>query len=106
MATDPICGMTVDEQSAAATLNDSGTPYCFCSTDCLNQFAAKIEALARLKQSKVQIGTICEVHGPVVDIVCEYLPPLHQALYASIDHEAYMFETHPGRFYLATALWH
>lgn len=94
MATDPICGMTVDEQSAAATLNDAGTLYYFCSTGCLNQFAAKIEALARLKQSKVQIGTICEVHGPVVDIICDYLPPLHQALYASIDHEAYMFETH------------
>lgn len=94
MATDPICGMTVDEESAAGTLNDAGTLYYFCSTDCLNQFAAKIEALARLKQSKVQIGTICAVHGPVVDIICEYLPPLHQALYASIDHEAYMFETH------------
>jgi len=86
--------MMVDEQSAAGTLNDAGTLYYFCSTDCLKQFAAKIEALARLKQSKVQIGTICKVDGPVVDIICEYLPPLHQALYASIDHEAYMFETH------------
>ena len=94
MATDPICGMTVDEESAAGTLTDAGNRYYFCSTDCLNQFAAKIEALARLKRSNVQVGTICEVHGPVVDIICEYLPPLHQALYASIDHEAYMFETH------------
>lgn len=94
MTTDPVCGMTVDERSAAGTLDDSGTLYYFCSTDCLNQFAAKLEALARLKQSKVQIGTICEVHGPVVDIICEYLPPLHQALYSSIDHEAYLFETH------------
>ena len=94
MATDPICGMTVDEQFPAGTLMDAGTLHYFCSNDCLNQFAAKIEALARLKQSKVQIGTICAVHGPVVDIICEYLPPLHQALYASIDHEAYRFETH------------
>lgn len=40
------------------------------------------------------IGTIAEVHGPVVDITCESLPPLHQALVASIDHETYMFEVH------------
>jgi hypothetical protein len=26
------------------------------------------------------IGTIAEVHGPVVDITCNQLPPLHQAL--------------------------
>jgi F-type H+/Na+-transporting ATPase subunit beta len=40
------------------------------------------------------IGTVAEVHGPVVDIACEYLPPLHQALFASIDHETYVFEVH------------
>ena len=94
MATDPVCGMTVNEASAAGTLVDAGVSYYFCSTGCLNQFAAKTEALARLKQSKVQVGAICEVHGPVVDIICDYLPPLHQALYASIDHESYIFETH------------
>lgn len=43
---------------------------------------------------EVLIGTVAEVHGPVVDIACEYLPPLHRALFASIDHETYMFEVH------------
>jgi hypothetical protein len=62
------------------------------TADCLNQFAARIESLARLKRGSVQIGTITEVHGPVVEIVCDHLPPLHQALYAGIDHEAYTFE--------------
>lgn len=94
MATDPICGMTVDEQFAAGSLRDAGTDYFFCSTDCLNQFAARIEALARLKRGSVQIGTIVEVDGPVVKIVCDRLPPLHQALYACIDREAYTFEAH------------
>jgi len=42
----------------------------------------------------VAIGTIAEVHGPVVDVACEYLPPLHQALFSSIDSETYMFEVH------------
>ena len=47
----------------------------------------------RANQGKA-IGTIAEVHGPVVDIACEVLPPIHQALVASLDHEAYIFEVH------------
>jgi F-type H+-transporting ATPase subunit beta len=40
------------------------------------------------------VGSITEVHGPVVVIDCEKLPPLHQALYASIRDERYLFEVH------------
>jgi F-type H+-transporting ATPase subunit beta len=40
------------------------------------------------------IGTIAAVHGPVVDLVCRCLPPLHQAVYAAVDHERYVFEVH------------
>ena len=40
------------------------------------------------------IGTITEVHGPVVIISCDSLPPLHQALQTSLDHETYLFEVH------------
>jgi len=40
------------------------------------------------------IGIIAEVHGPVVVIACERLPPLHQALCTSLDHERYLFEVH------------
>ena len=94
MVTDPICGMAVDEQSAAHSLSDAGTSYFFCSSDCLNQFAARIESLARLRRGGVRIGTITEVHGPVVEIACDRLPPLHQALYVIIGYEAYMFEAH------------
>ncbi|MBS1190170.1 MAG: synthase subunit beta [Rhodocyclaceae bacterium] len=50
--------------------------------------------IARLPGSSPRIGTVCEVHGPVVDIVCDRLPPLHQALYARIDDETYTFEAH------------
>lgn len=35
--------------------------------------------------SIAQIGHIIEIHGPVVDIACETLPPLHQALIVAID---------------------
>ena len=40
------------------------------------------------------IGTIAEVHGPVVDIMCEYLPPLHQALCSALNSETYTFEVY------------
>lgn len=40
------------------------------------------------------IGVIEEVHGPVVDLACRILPPLHQAVYAALDHERYVFEVH------------
>ncbi|WP_020680134.1 F0F1 ATP synthase subunit beta [Marinobacterium rhizophilum] len=40
------------------------------------------------------IGSITEVHGPVVVIRCTKLPPLRQALCAYFDHETCMFEVH------------
>ncbi|MDH5666419.1 MAG: F0F1 ATP synthase subunit beta [Nitrospira sp.] len=40
------------------------------------------------------IGVIEQVHGPVVDLACRVLPPLHQAVYAALDHERYVFEVH------------
>jgi len=40
------------------------------------------------------IGYVTEVHGPVVVIACDTLPPLHQALYAALDSETYYFEVH------------
>lgn len=40
------------------------------------------------------VGTIAEVHGPVVLIDCSRLPPLRQALFAVFDHTRYLFEVH------------
>jgi F-type H+/Na+-transporting ATPase subunit beta len=40
------------------------------------------------------IGTISEVHGPVVDIACRRLPPLSQALCARLNHDTIVFEVH------------
>jgi F-type H+-transporting ATPase subunit beta len=37
---------------------------------------------------------IAEVHGPVVVIACNTLPPLHQGLYASLNSDTYLFEVH------------
>ena len=40
------------------------------------------------------IGNTVGVHGPVVIIACNRLPPLHQALTAFINNERYLFEVH------------
>jgi F-type H+-transporting ATPase subunit beta len=40
------------------------------------------------------IGTISEVHGPVVVIACQQLPPLNQALFAQLDDSLCLFEVH------------
>ena len=47
MATDPVCGMTVDEQSAAGSAEHEGARYYFCSTHCLHKFQASPETYTR-----------------------------------------------------------
>jgi len=49
---------------------------------------------AEFSNSHPSIGTITQVHGPVVTIRCDYLPPLHQALFTRFDHTFYLFEVH------------
>jgi P-type Cu+ transporter len=36
--TDPVCGMTVDPNTAAATAEHEGTTYYFCSSHCQKSF--------------------------------------------------------------------
>ena len=38
MATDPICGMHVEEKSSLLTSDNEGRKYYFCSTTCKLQF--------------------------------------------------------------------
>ncbi len=40
MATDPVCGMKVDEKQAAAKAEHEGTTYYFCSSGCHKVFIA------------------------------------------------------------------
>lgn len=53
-----------------------------------------IPAEQKLTASHHRIGTITEVHGPVVIITCEQLPPLRQALFTALDRTIYYFEVH------------
>ncbi len=38
MAKDPVCGMMVDEKTAAATTVYQGTTYYFCAVGCKEKF--------------------------------------------------------------------
>lgn len=40
MATDPVCGMTVDPNKAAGSTTYQGQSYWFCSPGCLSKFKA------------------------------------------------------------------
>ncbi len=39
MAKDPVCGMDVDEEEAAATYEYKGKTYSFCAVGCKEKFA-------------------------------------------------------------------
>lgn len=40
MVTDPVCGMRIDTEDAAATAEYEGTTYYFCSQGCHDRFVA------------------------------------------------------------------
>ncbi len=73
---DPICGMTVDPESAAGKYEYEGTTYYFCSKGCLNKFTAEKKAQAAPVQIRrapeiVQHGEMTAApKGEFVDPVC------------------------------------
>ncbi len=71
MAKDPICGMSVEEQSTEYKTEMRGTQYYFCSYTCLREFQAPAVELRKLKML-VGAGALLSV--PV--ILLTYLPVL------------------------------
>ncbi|MDE1869352.1 MAG: YHS domain-containing protein, partial [Candidatus Micrarchaeota archaeon] len=51
MATDPVCGMYVDEKSTTLASSREGRKYYFCSTNCKIQFERPERELRNLKTS-------------------------------------------------------
>jgi Cu+-exporting ATPase len=43
-AVDPVCGMEVDTEDAAAMVESGGTRYYFCSTGCRDEFLSRLQA--------------------------------------------------------------
>lgn len=61
MAIDPVCGMEVDEQSAAAQSEYQGTTYYFCSQGCKQSFDRNPEQY--VKQASAGSGHQHGGHG-------------------------------------------
>ena len=49
MAKDPVCGMNVDEQKAAATATYKGQTYYFCAKVCKESFEKQPEKYLQKK---------------------------------------------------------
>ena len=50
MAKDPVCGMTVDEKTAAGRSDYQGKTYYFCAAICKTRFDASPEKFVRNSQ--------------------------------------------------------
>ncbi len=60
LAIDPVCGMEVDPQHAAATLVHDGTPYYFCALSCRDRFAADLSRYLRSRPpSERVVDPVC-----------------------------------------------
>lgn len=90
---DPVCGMTVLPNKGFVVSYEGETIY-FCSEYCKTKFKERPNRYLAGAEGLLQIGTIAQVDGPVVDITCDMLPPLHQALVSKLDHDTYTFEVH------------
>lgn len=74
-AVDPICGMTVDKQSAAGSFEHQGATYYFCCNHCLETFrknpqssgppATQLIGLTRSQKEKAREYT-CPMHPEIV----------------------------------------
>ena len=49
---DPVCGMTVEEGSAAAAWEHDGTTYLFCSVGCMERFRGNPEHFLSMDPSE------------------------------------------------------
>ena len=49
---DPVCGMAVDEASAAAAWEHDGVTYLFCSVGCMERFRAEPDRFLALDPSE------------------------------------------------------
>ncbi|MEO7672445.1 MAG: YHS domain-containing protein, partial [Pyrinomonadaceae bacterium] len=68
---DPVCGMTVDPNTAAGSHEINGKTYYFCSTGCLNKFKQDPEAFLSPKKEKnlpTAVEYTCPMHPQILQI--------------------------------------
>ena len=68
---DPVCGMSIDPNTAAGSHEVNGTTYYFCSTGCLNKFKQDPEAFLSPKKEKnlpTGVEYTCPMHPEILQI--------------------------------------
>src|SRR5712691_1473590 len=61
---DPVCGMTVVPEKAAAKIEHGGKIYCFCSKGCAGRFSREPEKfLAASGTAEMDHGSVPRGHG-------------------------------------------
>jgi Cu+-exporting ATPase len=71
MATDPICGMTVDPNTAAGSYDYNGETYYFCSPHCVSKFKENAATHVKGDQAKAGGGERpSKKSASVIDPVC------------------------------------
>jgi Cu+-exporting ATPase len=73
MATDPVCGMFVEEKSESIQHTMDGRKYYFCSSQCLNEFTEPERELQKLKRH-VAISIALTI--PIVILTLPHMIPL------------------------------
>ncbi len=97
MATDPVCGMFVEERTAELTLVRDNRTYYFCASGCLEEFSAPARQLARLRR---RLAVAWPLSAAVIALT--YLGPFHDWPYAAFALAA-VVQFYPGlQFYRGT----
>ena len=69
LATDPVCGMSIDPANAAGRASHGGRDYYFCSTHCQHKFVANPSAYVGEQPAKPDTKTVADD--------AEYTCPMH-----------------------------
>ncbi len=97
---DPVCGMTVDPETAASQVDYEGKTYYFCSEHCARSFQEDPESYLQAKEEKVDHSTHDHEHHhhamaekeKVIDPVCGMsINPEEAAGKTEHNHQTYYF---------------
>lgn len=92
MATDPVCGMAVDERSAAGTFLHEGTTYYFCSPHCLQKFQRNPSDFVGRHAVEIKAcGPSAADRGMAKDPICGMMVDKAKALKSERGGRAYYF---------------
>src|SRR5688572_12822615 len=73
---DPVCGMTVNPDSAAGSYEYDGSTYYFCSSHCLNKFRENPEAYVK-ETTKTAPSPLVPIQRPKQGSPGGYTCPMH-----------------------------